>query len=124
MILEYAVGAATVSISWSEYFNKLCGGRIPYEWCHSPFQKAIVDGTMHHGIINAPSLLVLLVISLLLIRGTQESAIVNTVIVIIKVAIVVVFIIIGWHFIQPANHTPYLIPANQPPASQPDGTFI
>src|ERR1043165_3828544 len=69
LILEYALGAATVSIAWSEFLNKLVGGRIPYEWCHSPFQSAIVDGTLHHGILNAPSLLVLLLISLLLIKG-------------------------------------------------------
>jgi APA family basic amino acid/polyamine antiporter len=40
LILEYALGAATVSIAWSEYFNRLLGGAIPYEWTHSPFQKA------------------------------------------------------------------------------------
>ncbi len=121
LILEYALGAATVSIAWSEFLNKLVGGQIPYEWCHSPFQSAIVDGVMHHGIINAPSLLVLFLISALLIKGTQESAMVNAIIVFIKVTIVLVFIAIGWHFINPANHTPYLIPANQPDAIQPDG---
>src|SRR6516164_6923806 len=121
LILEYALGAATVSIAWSEFLNKLVGGRIPYEWCHSPFQSAIIDGVMHHGIINAPSLLVLFLISALLIKGTQESAAVNAIIVFVKVAIVLVFIAIGWHFINPANHTPYLIPANQPDAIQPDG---
>src|ERR1700731_2454690 len=51
LILEYALGAATVSISWSEYLNKLMGGRIPYEWCHSPLEKAIIDGVTHQGII-------------------------------------------------------------------------
>jgi APA family basic amino acid/polyamine antiporter len=121
LILEYALGAATVSIAWSEFLNKLVDGRIPYEWCHSPFQSAIIDGVMHHGIINAPSLLVLFLISALLIKGTQESAAVNAIIVFIKVAIVLVFIAIGWHFINPANHTPYLIPANQPDVMQPDG---
>jgi APA family basic amino acid/polyamine antiporter len=121
LILEYALGAATVSIAWSEFLNKLVGGRIPYEWCHSPFQSAIIDGVMHHGIINAPSLLVLFLISALLIKGTQESAAVNAIIVFVKVAIVLVFIAIGWHFISPANHTPYLIPANHPDAIQPDG---
>src|SRR6187401_2941275 len=40
LILEYALGAATVSIAWSEYFNRLLGGAIPYEWTHSPFQSA------------------------------------------------------------------------------------
>src|SRR6478736_1785485 len=39
LVLEYALGAATVSISWSEYLNILVGKRIPYEWCHSPFES-------------------------------------------------------------------------------------
>ena len=39
LIMEYALGAATVSIAWSEYLNKLLGGAIPYEWCHSPFES-------------------------------------------------------------------------------------
>ena len=43
LVLEYALGAATVSIAWSEYLNKLFDNRIPYEWCHSPFSKEVVD---------------------------------------------------------------------------------
>jgi APA family basic amino acid/polyamine antiporter len=53
----------------------------------------------------------------------QESAIVNTIIVIVKVSIVLVFIWVGWQFVNPANHTPYLIPANAPPALRPDGSY-
>src|SRR6187431_61314 len=49
LILEYALGAATVSIAWSEYVNNLVGGRIPYEWCHSPFEQSL-GGV--HGIMN------------------------------------------------------------------------
>ncbi|MBS1488115.1 MAG: amino acid permease [Bacteroidetes bacterium] len=123
LVLEYALGAATVSIAWSEFLNKLLGGSIPYEWCHSPFQKALIGGEMHHGIMNAPALVVLLLLSLLLIKGTQESAIVNSIIVIIKVAIVVVFIWVGWEFINPANHSPYFIPADAKPALLPDGRY-
>ena len=123
LILEYALGAATVSISWSEYANNLLGGRIPYEWCHSPMQSAIdASGIHHHGVINVPALVILLALSLLLIKGTQESATVNAVIVFVKVAIVLVFIVIGWGYINPANHTPYLIPENAPSVLQPDGT--
>jgi len=123
LILEYALGAATVSIAWSEFLNKLLGGRIPYEWSHSPFQSALdAQNVLHHGILNAPALIVLLLLSLLLIKGTQESAFVNAIIVIVKVAIVIAFIVIGWNFINPANHTPYMIPADAPPATQPDGT--
>jgi APA family basic amino acid/polyamine antiporter len=124
LILEYALGAATVSIAWSEYFNRLLGGAIPYEWTHSPFQSAIdqTTGVLHHGILNAPALLILLILTLLLIRGTQQSALVNAVIVFIKVAIVLIFIIIGWSYINKDNHIPYFIPADQPPAKLPDGT--
>jgi len=123
LILEYALGAATVSISWSEYLNRLLGGSIPYEWSHSPFEKIVENGVTHHGIINAPALLILLILSLLLIKGTSESAKVNAIIVTIKVAIVLVFIAIGWSYINPANHTPYLIPADAKPALQPDGSL-
>ncbi len=155
LIMEYALGAATVSIAWSEYLNNLLGGSIPYEWCHSPFEslhkvqgdaitqittafpdfaKGIKNGLLllsddqfkvlpahlaglvevHRGIMNAPALIILLLLTLLLIKGTQESAFVNAIIVFIKVAIVLLFIIIGWQFIKPENHTPYLIPDNIP----------
>jgi basic amino acid/polyamine antiporter, APA family len=123
LILEYALGAATVSIAWSEFLNKLVGGRIPFEWCHSPFESALdANNVLHHGIINLPALLILILLTLLLIKGTQESATVNTFIVIVKVTIVLVFIVIGWHFINPANHTPYMIPADAKPAILPDGS--
>jgi APA family basic amino acid/polyamine antiporter len=116
LIMEYALGAATVSIAWSEYLNKLLGNKIPYEWCHSPFESLTdAAGVLHHGVINAPALVILLLLTLLLIKGTQESAIVNAIIVFIKVAIVLIFIVVGWQFIQAKNHTPYLIPANQAP---------
>jgi len=122
LVLEYALGAATVSISWSEYLNNLVGHSIPYEWCHSPMESILdASGVVHHGIFNAPALLILLLLSAVLIKGTQESATLNAVIVFIKVAIVLVFIAIGWQFINPANHTPYLIPANAPDVIQPDG---
>src|SRR5690242_9208974 len=69
LILEYALGAATVSISWSEYANNLLGHRIPYEWCHSPMEKIIdAGGITHQGIINVPALVILLLLSLLLIK--------------------------------------------------------
>jgi basic amino acid/polyamine antiporter, APA family len=114
LILEYALGAATVSIAWSEYLNTLLGGWIPYEWCHSPMESATLNGVTYTGIMNAPALVILLILTLLLIKGTQESAVVNAIIVFVKVAIVLVFIAIGWSFIRPENHTPYFIPANQP----------
>jgi len=109
LVLEYAVGAATVAIAWSEYFNRVLewfGLRIPYEFSHSPFE--VMHGTNVHGIINIPAVVILLALSALLIRGTKESAFVNGLIVIVKVTIVLMVIAIGWGFINPANHTPFV----------------
>ncbi len=109
LVLEYAVGAATVSIAWSEYFNRVLdwfGMRIPYQWSHSPLETAMDTGT--RGIINLPALLILLLLSALLIKGTKESAMVNGFIVILKVTIVIIVICIGWGFMNPANHTPFI----------------
>ena len=109
LILEYAVAASTVSIAWSEYANRVLdwfGLRIPYQWTQSPFEH---DPTGIHGMMNIPAVFILLLLTLLLIRGTKESAFVNGLIVVLKVSIVLLFIGIGWGFINPANHTP-LIP--------------
>jgi len=109
LVLEYALGAATVSIAWSEYLNKLLGlfgMSIPYEWCHSPFQVDEVTGVS--GIMNLPALVILGLLTLLLIRGTKESAFINGIIVVTKVAIVIMIIILGWSFIKPENHAVYI----------------
>jgi basic amino acid/polyamine antiporter, APA family len=115
LVLEYGIGAATVAIAWSEYLNKLLeylpgGVQIPYQWCHSPFESLhdAAGAVTVHGIMNIPALFIVLVLSLLLIRGMKESAFVNGLIVITKVAIVILVIIFGWSFIDPANHTPYI----------------
>jgi len=84
------------------------GFHVPFVWSHSPFEVGMGANAGVHGIINIPAIGILLVLSLLLIRGTRESAFVNTLIVITKVAIVVMVIVLGWGFINPANHTPYI----------------
>ncbi|POY38154.1 amino acid permease [Flavobacterium alvei] len=111
LILEYAVGAATVGIAWSEYLNNFLVNvvhisPIPFEFSHSPFQTDPITGVS--GIINLPALFIVGIISLLLIKGIQESAFVNGIIVIVKVTIVILIIVIGWNFINPVNHTPYI----------------
>jgi basic amino acid/polyamine antiporter, APA family len=108
LILEYGVGAATVGIAWSEYFNKflgIFGLNIPYEWCHSPFEQSAAGVS---GIINLPALFIVLLLTMVLIRGTKGSAALNSIIVIVKVAIVLIFIALGWSFIRPENHTPFI----------------
>jgi APA family basic amino acid/polyamine antiporter len=111
LVLEYAVGAATVAIAWSEYFNKVLdfvGLHIPYQWCHSPMEVGMGANAGLHGIMNIPAVLILALLSALLIRGTRESAFVNSIIVVTKVTIVLAVIVIGWGFMNPANHTPYI----------------
>ena len=159
LILEYAVGAATVGIAWSEYLNNLLVNvfhwkGVAYAWCHSPFEQSHIltvakntdlsglkgilspdlmnmlsaklqlvldenlfkripaiyqhDIITYHGIINIPALGIVTLLSLLLIRGTKESAFFNGLIVITKVSIVILIIVIGWHFINPVNHANYI----------------
>ena len=110
LVLEYAVGAATVAIAWSEYFNRVLefvrhaasrtNGAIRRS-SHAP------DGRQRHH-EHPGGLHPRCCCRLLLIRGTQESAFVNSLIVVIKVAIVLMVIAIGWGFINPANHTPFI----------------
>ncbi len=107
LVLEYAVGAATVAIAWSEYLNRVLEWfdmRIPYAWSHSPFESMAGE----QGLMNIPAVIILGLLSALLIRGTKESAFVNSIIVVVKVAIVLMVIGIGWGYINPANHTPFI----------------
>jgi basic amino acid/polyamine antiporter, APA family len=112
LVLEYALASATVSIAWSEYLNSLIlnltGSPIPYQWSHSPWETSLTTGV--GGIINLPAILILFLLTLLLIKGTQESAFVNSIIVVVKVSIVILFIVLGWGFINDANYTPFTIP--------------
>lgn len=108
LVLEYAVGAATVGISWSRYLIKFLEGFD----VHLPHQ--LVVGPWDGGIINLPAVFIIVLMSLLLMKGTSESALVNAVIVFLKVSVVIVFIVLGWKYINESNLNPYLIPANEP----------
>lgn len=109
LVLEYGVASAKVATSWSEYLNKLLANvfhfQIPYRFSHSPFQHSS-DGVQ--GVMNIPAVFIILLLSLVLIRGVKGSSFVNTVIVIIKVGIVLLFIGFGWSFINPENFVPYI----------------
>ncbi len=115
LVLEYAVGAATVSISWSRYFVKFLGYydiHLPAGMTMSPFDSAtLTDGTIVHGMVNFPAVFIVVLMSLLLIKGTRESAAVNNFIVALKLTVVLIFIILGWGFIHSENYHPY-IPTN------------
>jgi APA family basic amino acid/polyamine antiporter len=115
LVLEYAVGAATVGISWSRYFVKFLGYydiHLAPSMLMSPFDSVtLADGSIVSGMINIPAVFIIVAMSLLLIRGTQESALVNSFIVILKVSVVLIFIALGWQYIRTENYVPY-IPEN------------
>jgi APA family basic amino acid/polyamine antiporter len=102
LILEYALGAATVAIGWSGYFG---------DFLHATFglalPKSLTTNPFEGGIANVPAAAIILLISALLIRGTQESSSVNKVIVAVKLAVVAFFIVIGSRHIDPANWHPF-----------------
>lgn len=102
LVLEYAVGAATVSISWSRYLVKFCEGFD----VHLP--TALTVGPWDGGIINLPAIFIVILMSLLLMKGTEESATVNGIIVGLKVAVVLIFITLGWKYINESNYVPYI----------------
>lgn len=105
LVLEYAVGAATVASSWSGYLDALLqnyGYYLPPELLMTPFEG---------GWFNLPAVFIVVSMSLVLVRGTSESSFVNTIIVILKVAIVLVFIFVGLQYVDTENHVPF-IPEN------------
>ncbi len=115
LVLEYAVGAATVASSWAGYFGELFksfGVGLPPALMMTPFDSVqVAGGEMVHGLLNLPAVFIVVVMSLVLIRGTSESAWVNAIIVILKVSIVLIFVIVGFKYIRPENLKP-LIPKN------------
>ena len=105
LVLEYTVAATTVSISWSRYlvvFLEGVGINIPHALAACPW-----DG----GIVNIPAALIVVLMSLFLIRGTEGSSIFNGFIVFLKVAVILIFVVLGWKYINAENYVPY-IPAN------------
>jgi APA family basic amino acid/polyamine antiporter len=120
LILEYALGATTVAIGWSGYvvsFFKDIGITFPSQYVSSPLAYDPAEGAWHAtgAFLNVPAMLVIVAVSTLLVIGIHESARANNIIVVIKVAIVLVFILAGIWFVDTANWT---TPAN------PAGDFI
>ena len=115
LILEYALGAVTVSIGWSGYvvsFLRDIGINIP------PALSAargtlitLADGTQVTAIFNLPAVIIIAIVTLLLVIGIRESANVNNVIVFVKVAVVLLFLVGAAHAVNPANWHPFIPPS-------------
>ncbi|MFN7946530.1 MAG: amino acid permease [Blastocatellia bacterium] len=107
LILEYAFGAATVAVGWSGYVISLfkdMGINFPARLTVGPWNTVtLADGSQVSGIINLPGLLIAVAVTLLLIKGIKESASFNSIIVMIKVLVVVLFIIAGIGYVNKGN---------------------
>src|SRR6266536_62639 len=114
LILEYALGAVTVSIGWSGYvvsFLRDVGIHIPPELSAARGTLiTLADGTQVAAIFNLPAVIIIAIVTFLLVIGIRESATVNNVIVFVKVAVVLLFIVGAAHAINPANWHPFIPP--------------
>lgn len=116
LILEYSLGATTVSIGWSGYvvsFLRDLGIHIPAQLTSAPYAFDAVTHTWTKtgAVFNLPAVFIVALVTTLLVIGIRESANVNAAIVMVKVAVVLVFILAGFAFIRTVNWEPF-IPAN------------
>lgn len=110
LVLEYAVASSTVAIGWSGYFttfiHNVFGIEIPLLWQHS-YWDVSATGEPIHGIMNVPAFCIIILVGSLLYRGSRESAMVNNIIVSVKVLIVLFFIAMGLGHVNSQNWIPY-----------------
>ncbi|PUA17960.1 amino acid permease [Glaciimonas sp. PCH181] len=106
LVLEYGLAASTVAVGWSGYFQSLLAGFS----IHIPAVLSAAPGALP-GLttwFNLPAFIILLIITALLSIGIRESAKVNNILVFIKIGVVVLFIVVGANYVQPANWKPFL----------------
>ena len=113
LVLEYAVGAITVAISWSGYLVRFLEKgfdiHLPFEWVNGYMvTQTDAAGVIHHGLFNVPAVLLVCAITVLLIVGVKESARATSAIVFIKIAAVLLFIGIGATHVNTANWSPFV----------------
>jgi len=117
LILEYMMAASTVAVGWSRYFIKLLDhygiNFIPSSLSSAPFEAADVGFQVHQtgAFVNLPAVIIVAAVTALCYKGIKESAVVNIIIVAIKVSIVIAVIAFGFMFVDTANWVPY-IPKN------------
>jgi APA family basic amino acid/polyamine antiporter len=114
LILEYALGAATVAVGWSGNLVSLLadfGLYFPAAVCAAPGTVIrLADGGSMTAVFNLPAVLIALVVTALLVRGVKESAAVNAAVVVVKVSIILLVIVAGAAFVDRANYTPFIPP--------------
>ncbi|MFI4868334.1 MAG: amino acid permease [Steroidobacterales bacterium] len=115
LVLEYMMACSTVAVGWSRYFVAFLDVfhvHLPAALTSAPFAAAETGNQVHStgAFLNLPAVLIVVAAAALCYKGIKESAIVNTIIVIIKVSIVVAVIVFGAFYLTPANWIPYIPP--------------
>ncbi|MGE5245043.1 MAG: amino acid permease [Betaproteobacteria bacterium] len=114
LILEYALGAATVAVGWSghltSFLHDFVGVNFPASLNAAPCTVINVAGCSPEAIINLPAVLITIAVTILIVVGIKESANVNTAIVIVKVAVVIIVILGGAAFVNSGNWHPFIPP--------------
>jgi APA family basic amino acid/polyamine antiporter len=113
LILEYAMSCSVVAAHWSHYLNEflkitgeflhLPGLQIPARLLSDPFTPLAIGGQIVHPIVNLPAILIMAVITGILVLGIRESATTNSILVVVKTAVVVFVIILGARYVSTAN---------------------
>ncbi|WP_257866181.1 amino acid permease [Nocardioides marmotae] len=110
LVLEFTIGAAALSVSFSGYLQELLAG--------TPFEIPTSLGSANEGVVNLPAVVVALLVAGLLIRGTKLSSVVNQVVVAIKLAVVAAVIVVGIAYVDPSNWVPFIPESKPAPASE------
>ena len=103
LILEYAVGSMTVAIGWSGYFQRILAGF----GIHLPVWMSAAPTAAPGAVINLPAIVIVLIITAILVIGVRESARFNAIMVSIKLAAILFFIVVGAHYVKPENWAPF-----------------
>ena len=121
LVLEYALGAATVAVSWSGHFVGFMhqlGIYPPPALSAAPGTLvAVASGNPVTAVFNLPAVIITALVTALLVVGIKESATVNAVMVVVKVSVVAVVIAVGVFFIQAPNLHPFIPRTRGPSAS-------
>jgi APA family basic amino acid/polyamine antiporter len=116
LVLEYMVGAATVSVGWSGYVvafvKSITGVDLPKEWTTAPilWHEATHELVFTGAIVNLPAVLISVLVTIVLVIGIQESARVNSVIVVLKIIVVCMFIVFAAPYVKESNWHPFIPP--------------
>lgn len=105
LLLEYGVSSAAVAVGWSQYLNQLLGNLFGFQ-----IPEALSQSPEGGGIVNLPAVVLVVLCALLLIRGASESASVNAIMVVVKLAVLVLFVVVGatgWNSDNFADFAPF-----------------